>query len=360
LGGPIAGTAFLLCLTASGCLRVHSLGGVNEGDAGDGGGVDADLQFPDAHRDGVSDLSPLDGADTIADMIGDPGDLACPDGTTTPASCDAGSCTCQPAVVSLAIAPDRPTLARGTTLQLMAVGTFASGITTDLTAQATWSSDTPAVATVSTSGVVTAVDNGTTLVHASAAGQQASTQVTVSVASLVTLEVLPADDTLAPGTSQQYIALGHFSDQSVQDLTRQVMWTSSAPQVANISNAAPSQGLCRANHSGTATVTAALFGITGQTGVTVSGPALVGIKIMPAGGNVSAGQTKQFRASGMFSNGGSQDITTQVVWMSSRPDVASISNQAGSQGLASGIQAGSSMISASSGDLSDAITLTVH
>jgi hypothetical protein len=48
------------------------------------------------------------------------------------------------------------------------------------------------------------------------------------------------------------------------------------------------------------------------------------------------------------------------VWMSSRPDVASISNQPGSQGLASAIVDGSSTISATSGDLSDAVTLTVH
>ncbi len=87
-----------------------------------------------------------------------------------------------PEVVSLAIAPANPSRAAGETVQLQATGTLTDGTTQDVTAAVTWSSDTPAVATISAGGLATALSVGTaTLTATHPDGFTASTVLTVAL-----------------------------------------------------------------------------------------------------------------------------------------------------------------------------------
>jgi len=69
---------------------------------------------------------------------------------------------------------------------------------------------------------------------------------------LVSIVVSPATATLSAGQTQQYMATGHYSDQSTQDLTSKVNWVSSHLDVAVISAA----GLATAGTAGTANILA--------------------------------------------------------------------------------------------------------
>jgi hypothetical protein len=84
-----------------------------------------------------------------------------------------------PVLQSIAVAPRNPPLVAGMTVQLSATGSYSDGSTQDLTASATWSSGTLAAATVSTSGLVTAVAPGTSLVGAASGTVFDSTTLTV-------------------------------------------------------------------------------------------------------------------------------------------------------------------------------------
>src|SRR5581483_5411478 len=64
------------------------------------------------------------------------------------------------------------------------------------------------------------------------------------------------------------------------------------------------------------------------------------------GPSVIVGGVQQFTATGFYNDNSTKDITTSVIWDSASPAVASISNQAGSQGLATGLSPGFSSISA--------------
>ncbi|MFN3005141.1 Ig-like domain-containing protein [Mycolicibacterium wolinskyi] len=75
----------------------------------------------------------------------------------------------------IGILPDDQTLADGATLQLKVEDNHG----VDRTAVATYSSGTPATATVSTAGVVTAVDTGTSVITATYAGKTATILITV-------------------------------------------------------------------------------------------------------------------------------------------------------------------------------------
>jgi hypothetical protein len=69
--------------------------------------------------------------------------------------------------------------------------------------------------------------SGTTTVSATSGGVTSGTTLTVTDATLVSLEVSPATPSLAHGLTQQLIATGLFTDNTTQDLTTQVTWASS-------------------------------------------------------------------------------------------------------------------------------------
>ena len=62
---------------------------------------------------------------------------------------------------------------------------------------------------------------------------------------------------------------------------------------------------------------------------------LVTIDVTPTNPMVTAGSTLQFAATGNYSDGSTQDITTEVVWGSSFPSMITVSNNTGSEGLGS-------------------------
>ncbi len=74
------------------------------------------------------------------------------------------------ALVSIAISPGDPELAEGISGQFTATGTYADGSTADLTDYVTWSSATLSVATITSSGVASALAPGTSAITASRAG----------------------------------------------------------------------------------------------------------------------------------------------------------------------------------------------
>jgi Bacterial Ig-like domain (group 2) len=105
------------------------------------------------------------------------------------------------------------------------------------------------------------------------------------------------------------------------------------------------------------------FGATAAGVVTVTcgaaDPVLTGLKVTPASPTVAAGLTVQFDAVGTYSDGSTQDLTPSVTWAVTGT-AATISNTAGSQGLATGVSAGTGSVTATSGSVtSSPVTLTV-
>ncbi len=136
---------------------------------------------------------------------------------------------------SLAVTPATPTIALGTDQQFTATGSYSDGSNRNLTASANWSSSDLAVATIDAGGLATTNGQGATTITASVSGVSDSTTLTVDPASLVSLTVTPADPTLGyQGASQQFVATGTYSDQSTEDLTDTVTWSSSDTSVADI------------------------------------------------------------------------------------------------------------------------------
>ena len=89
--------------------------------------------------------------------------------------------------------------------------------------------------------------------------------------------------------------------------------------------------------------------------LTVTAATLQSIAVTPANPSIAKGLTQQFTATGTYSDGSTQNLTTQVTWASATTSVATIT----SGGLATGVATGTSTISATLGGITGSTVLTV-
>ncbi len=266
-------------------------------------------------------------------------------------------------LVSIEVSPAAPSIVNGLTQQFTATGLYSDNSTQDLTTQVTWASSDNVVATMSnaagSNGLATADSVGSTTVSATSDDVSGDTTLTVTDATLVSIEVSPATPSIVDGLTQQFTATGLYSDNSTQDLTTEVIWNSSDSAVATVSNTVGSKGLATAASVGGTTVSATSDGVSGDTTLTVTDATLVSIEVSPAASSLVDGLTQQFTATGLYSDNSTQDLTTEVTWASSDSAVATVSNAVGSNGLATAASVGSTTVSATSGDVSGDTTLAV-
>ena len=183
---------------------------------------------------------------------------------------------------SISVSPSSQSLSVGQSLQFTATGTFGNAnhaSTQNITSTVNWTSSIPAVATVSASGLATAVSPGTTSITASATGYNGpvSSSAVVTVPGTVTvgtggsgggilsLTIIPSGIVFGSlGESGQFLAIGTFSTApTVRDLTNSVTWITSAPNlypVTNNNSAAPGGGT---QNGGVASAYAASVGNVG-------------------------------------------------------------------------------------------------
>src|SRR5208282_1211748 len=153
-----------------------------------------------------------------------------------------------------------------------------------------------------------------------------STLLTVTPAVVVSISVNPPLASIPLGATQQFTATGTFSDDSMQDLTSSVSWSAGDGTVATISNSAPTQGLATPVAQGVVQVTATLNGISGLGQLTITPAALQSIAVTPSNPTLALGTTQQFTATGTYTDGSTQDLTSSAIWSSSNLSVANMTS----------------------------------
>ena len=138
----------------------------------------------------------------------------------------------------LEIEQPTPSAAKGTTLQLTVKGTYNDGTTKDLTASSSWTSSSTTIVKMDpvTKGLAGAQSVGTSNITATfGIGANAVTSdpvvFTVTPATLSKLDITMLTASIEKGGTFQFHATGKFSDNSTQDMTNQVIWSSSETTV---------------------------------------------------------------------------------------------------------------------------------
>jgi len=151
------------------------------------------------------------------------------------------------------VTPASKLLAVDETQQYKASAVNVGGDSSDVTNSATWTSSDTGVATVNSSGLVTAVSAGAEdaaiiEISAESGGESNSVPLVVTASPLSTLTVGPANQVISRGGQLQLTAIGTLEDSSEVDLADAVTWTTQDATVATVD----SSGFVTALSTGTA------------------------------------------------------------------------------------------------------------
>jgi uncharacterized protein YjdB len=257
---------------------------------------------------------------------------------------------------SIAVSPSTAVMAPASTLSYGATGTYSDGSTASITNAVTWSSSASNVVSITSFGLATGQSAGTATITAQQGSVSGTAAVVVASSTLKSIQVSPPSATVAEQTGTQFNAVGIFADNSTQNLTGSVTWTSSPASIATISNASPTKGLATGVSPGSAFITALFAGPSGNATLAVTSATLTSIAVTPADPTIALDDTQQFTATGTFSDNSTEDLTDQVTWSSSDVSVATMK----ADGLASTAGIGTTNITATMNGVKGATTLTVH
>jgi hypothetical protein len=149
----------------------------------------------------------------------------------------------------------------------------------------------------------------------------------------------------AAGLTEQFTATGYYSDGSTNDLTSASTWSSSNTSSVTVSSAGVGTGVAQ----GTSTITAgytpsgSTTPVTGTFVQTTLPAVLQSITVTSNVGSNAAGLTEQFAATGTYSDGSTNDLTSASTWSSSNTSSVTVS----STGVGTGVAQGTSTITAS-------------
>lgn len=219
-------------------------------------------------------------------------------------------------ITDLTVAPLLSSLPLGLTQVFTAQGTFSNNTTLDLTKDVTWSSSVGNVATISddfaNKGKATALDMGDTTITAwFGTLTSASTTLTVTEASLISIVVTPANPSRLSLSTQAFSATGTYSDTTTRDITSVVIWESTVPAVATVATGSIINALAQ----GSCTIKATIGTVSGKTDLKVTGGNLqsIALTLAQASNNeLIKGTRSRITARGTFSNNTSRDITGAV------------------------------------------------
>jgi alpha-tubulin suppressor-like RCC1 family protein/uncharacterized protein YjdB len=240
---------------------------------------------------------------------------------------------CQRSVASVTVTVNSATLIVGQTTQASA--TVRDALGNSLTGRAVArTSSNPAVATVSTTGVITAVAPGTVTVTATSEGVSGtSPALTILPVPVASVTVSLRSTSLNVGQTTGATATAKDAQGNVL-AGRPVTWTSSAPAVATVSGTGAS-GLVSAVSPGTASITATVDGVGGSSGLTVAPVPVASVTIAPGNATIQLGQSVQLSATARDAQGNVLS-GRPITWSSSDAATATVS----AAGLAAGVAVG--------------------
>jgi uncharacterized protein YjdB len=182
----------------------------------------------------------------------------------------------------------------------------------------TWATANPAVATISSAGVLTAVGAGTTSVTATVEDQSATATVQVT-APVVSVVVSPRIANVLVGGVLQLTATSLDAAGGVLG-RRAVSWSTSNAAIATIS----AQGVVTGIAPGTATISATVEGQTGTLPVTVTAGGVATVTLTPASGYLPTGIPVPLQA--VLRDANNTIVTDRAIgWVTSDLGIAAVS-----------------------------------
>jgi len=196
----------------------------------------------------------------------------------------------------------------------------------------TFSSTAPGLAKASN------LNMGKVVVTASMENVEATYEIEITDATLLSISVSPDNSVLPEGIIQRFVARGLFSDFTEPIITNSVTWSSSHPTVAAIdSKTGIATAISASELTQTTTIFANMDTITGTALLTVNDAQLISITIRTINdtipnATIPKGNKIHFSATGMFTDGKARILNNQddfLAWSSSDPTIIAINQTTG-------------------------------
>ena len=216
-----------------------------------------------------------------------------------------------------------------------------------------WASSAPAVATVDTSGLVTALSAGTADISASTDGKTGIARLVVSDVPVSSVTLSPLNAQFIDGSSLQLSATA--IDGSGNPIPRRTAaWSSSATAFATVDSTGKVFGVA----PGAATITATIGGVPGSTMVTISAAPVSSITVAPAAVTLAPGGTQSLSATlyGPTPNVPISPAPRTIAWSISAGNVATISPS----GVVTGLAAGTATVTVTAWSPGQAVPVTAR
>ncbi|MFT7185497.1 MAG: hypothetical protein ACI84K_000877 [Pseudohongiellaceae bacterium] len=254
----------------------------------------------------------------------------------------------------------------GVTETYRAMATIGAGPETkNITNIVRWSSSNTSVVSINSSGVATTLSEGMVTIRAEIADLYASEDLISSAAVLQSIDIERDEIPATVGVcthGHQMVAHGNYGvEPEPRIITKIVDWVSDDPTIATVTD----EGEVATLKGGAVTFTASreVEGVSvpvlGTTNLTVDRDLLTSIAVTPdTGVNIFIGSSQQFKAMGTYSNlDEPTDITTTADWLASNNDGGTTGEhlEISAGGLAKGVSAGNSDVTASCAGDPDAI-----
>jgi len=254
-------------------------------------------------------------------------------------------------VTSISLTPSAATIQAGQTHQLTATAMDANGnVVPNVTI--TWTSNNPPVASVSSNGIATGLLPGSTIIGAAVGSVSNVMPLTVTPSPVTSIAITPPAASIQAGQTRQFTATATDANGNVVPKVT-FTWTSSTQGVATIATS----GLALGVSPGATTIWATIGSVNSNPATfTVTPSPVTSISVTPPAPSIQVNQTQLFTATARDANGNVVPNVT-FTWTSSNQAVANVSMNGG---LATGVSAGSTTITATIGSVSSpASTLTV-
>lgn len=269
----------------------------------------------------------------------------------------------RPPVLKLEISPPSADLLVGLSQQFTATLILPDAIKKDVTQQAQWAtvSKTSNIFSlvVDNPGLAKAESIGADDVTVTYEGLTASSAVTVRPAEIIAIAVTPEQSKITSGSTQLFVAMATFKNGGTRDVTKDVVWSTAAKDVATIESGATKGGIATGVSQGATAVIATLSKLEGSAQLTVQDITVTSLEIAPLNPSVALPNNQKFTATAVYSNGARGDVTATAAWASSNTNVADF----GASGMVAGQTLsktpGVTTVSASFGGKSASTTLTV-
>lgn len=251
-------------------------------------------------------------------------------------------------VSAVAVTVTQSALQPGQTSQATAVTRDVNGVI--LSGRViTWVSSNPSIATVSPSGLITAVAAGNTNVTATSEGVSASVPITVTLIPVAAVGVSVDKPSIFIGYTAQVTSTTRDANNNI--LTgRLTTWASSNPNIATVS----ANGVVTGIANGNATIVGTSEGISGNVQISVTIAPVEFVTIAVVNTSLLAGQATQSTVSTSDIN--NRPLTGRIVtYQSSNTNVATVDQN----GLVVAVGGGSANIIATSEGKSGFVTVTV-